>query len=425
MSTEEPLFRHEVLAHRQSQGLGTVLLVPKRVHTLFSLFAMLTLAAVLGLLFFATFTRTERVKGWLVPTVGLVRVVAPQQGVVSLLRAGEGDQVHKGDVLLNVSSDLQSAMGATQHEVARQLQRRRDSLAEEIRLETTLFQQRQSQYQVRLAAIDRELKDLAGESALQKHRLQLARSNEQRRQTLFKGRFVPEQSVHDAMADRLDQALKLGNLERMHDTLNREALVVEGELRNLPVEHQARLADIQRRMAAVDEERVQAEARREIAVTAPVDGTVTALQTEVGGYVNPNKPLLQLVPDHAVLEAQLFCPSRAIGFLRTGQSVLLRYQAFPYQKFGHYHGVVTRVTRSAINPSEFSAALTGIADAVGAKDVMYLIGVRLDKQVATAYGEPVPLQSGMQLEADIQIESRRLFEWVLDPLYTLTGKWQS
>jgi len=34
----------------------------------------------------------------------------------------------------------------------------------------------------------------------------------------------------------------------------------------------------------------------------------------------------------------------------------------------------------------------------------------------------VPLQAGMQLEADVELETRRLYEWVLDPLYTLTGK---
>ena len=44
-------------------------------------------------------------------------------------------------------------------------------------------------------------------------------------------------------------------------------------------------------------------------------------------------------------------------------------------------------------------------------------------QTATAYGAPVPLQPGMQLEADVLIERRRLIEWMLDPLLTLTGKW--
>ena len=47
----------------------------------------------------------------------------------------------------------------------------------------------------------------------------------------------------------------------------------------------------------------------------------------------------------------------------------------------------------------------------------------LARQTAVAYGEPVALQPGMQLEADVLIEQRRLIEWVLDPLFTLTGRW--
>jgi membrane fusion protein len=49
--------------------------------------------------------------------------------------------------------------------------------------------------------------------------------------------------------------------------------------------------------------------------------------------------------------------------------------------------------------------------------------VSLESQMITAYGQSLPLQPGMQLEADVVIERRRLIEWILDPLFTLTGKW--
>ena len=52
----------------------------------------------------------------------------------------------------------------------------------------------------------------------------------------------------------------------------------------------------------------------------------------------------------------------------------------------------------------------------------YRIIVTLAAQTATAYGEKVALQSGMRLDADVLIETRRIYEWVLDPLYSLTGR---
>ena len=127
----------------------------------------------------------------------------------------------------------------------------------------------------------------------------------------------------------------------------------------------------------------------------------------------------------ARLEAHLYSPSRAVGFVRPGQQVLLRYQAYPYQKFGHYAGVVANISRSAVSTAELPAQLAGIAGGVAGSDPVYRITVTLERQTVSAYGQPVDLQPGMQLEADIALETRRLYEWVLDPLYTVTGKWHT
>jgi membrane fusion protein len=104
--------------------------------------------------------------------------------------------------------------------------------------------------------------------------------------------------------------------------------------------------------------------------------------------------------------------------------VLIRYEAYPHQKFGHYTGVVTSVSRATVGAGELAerGAAAGLAGLAASGEPVYRIAVALDSQSATAYGEAVPLQPGMTLEADIQIETRRIYEWVLDPLYSLTGR---
>jgi membrane fusion protein len=72
---------------------------------------------------------------------------------------------------------------------------------------------------------------------------------------------------------------------------------------------------------------------------------------------------------------------------------------------------------------ELSPQLSGLMSPDGTNEPVYRITVSLVQQTAVAYGEPVALQAGMRLEADILIERRRLIEWVLDPVFTLTGKW--
>jgi membrane fusion protein len=129
---------------------------------------------------------------------------------------------------------------------------------------------------------------------------------------------------------------------------------------------------------------------------------------------------MTLVPAGAELEARLHGPSRAIGFVRPGQRVRLRYEAFPYQKFGQYEGAVKSVSRSTVGPAELGGS-DGAQPGPVPGEPVYRVTVELARQTATAYGEEVPLQPGMRLEADVLIETRRVYRWVLDPLYSLTG----
>jgi membrane fusion protein len=154
-------------------------------------------------------------------------------------------------------------------------------------------------------------------------------------------------------------------------------------------------------------------------VTAPESGIVTAVLADFGHAVDPGKPLLSLVPKDAMLQANLYAPSKAIGFVKPGDSVLLRYQAYPYQKFGHGKGIVASVSRTALPANDIANLGTGNQTRV---EPLYLITVNLESQSVSAYDKLQPLQAGMLLEADVRQESRRLYEWVLEPLYSVTGK---
>jgi membrane fusion protein len=222
--------------------------------------------------------------------------------------------------------------------------------------------------------------------------------------------------------DHVERAAAFQALQSRRASYDRELLSVQSQLRELPLRSRNELAQVDRSVAELEQQLAEAEARRQIIVSAPEDGTVTGIQTELGGNATANVPLMSLVPAGSVLQAQLFGPSTAIGFIRPGQQVLLRYQAFPYQKFGMYEGVIRSVSGSAVSPAEMTQQLAGLANLNGANEPVYRVTVDLARQTAMAYGQPVPLQPGMRVEADVMIETRHLIEWVLDPLYSLTGK---
>jgi membrane fusion protein len=144
---------------------------------------------------------------------------------------------------------------------------------------------------------------------------------------------------------------------------------------------------------------------------------VAALLVEPGQTVAPGTTLATIIPAPAALEAHLYAPSRAIGFVREGQAVLLRYVAFPHQKFGAHLGRIAAIARNPLSPGEL-----GFAPPDGSREPLYRIKVALPSQSVDAYGRAEPLQPGMLVEADIQLDRRVLLEWIFEPLLSLAGR---
>lgn len=118
------------------------------------------------------------------------------------------------------------------------------------------------------------------------------------------------------------------------------------------------------------------------------------------------------------MEAELLVPSSAIGFIAPGDTVLLRYQAFPYEKFGLQQGRLSRISRSALSPGELGASIGNVLQG----ESYYRVTVALKRQSVMAYGKPEMLKPGMLLQANIIGERRSLVEWVFEPLYALQSK---
>ena len=420
---DQPLFRAQVLAEQQSQWLGKVLITSPISHAVFAGSAIVAASSIVALLFFGDYTRKERITGWLVPEHGLVQVYTPQSGVISQMSVQEGSNVQTGDRLLIVSTELQSeALGATRFEIVRRLQRRRDSLKSEQKLITQLYKQQLKSLNSRITASLDELGHRERELEVQHQRVELASKSVNRLSKHRSGGVVSEDRWLVSENERLDQLMRLRELQRDSSATQRERLALEAELEALPLEHQKNLAQNARDVDTLEQELAEAESRRQIVLTAPHSGTVAALQLEQGSSVKADLPLLSIIPAGSELEAQLYLPSRAIGFIEVGQSVLLRYRAFPYQKFGHYQGTIAKVSRSTVNRAELSPQMRGATDPLALDEPVYPVTVRLGSQTVNAYGRAIDLQPGMILEADVLIENRRLIEWVLEPLFTLTGK---
>ncbi|WP_418316853.1 HlyD family secretion protein [Piscinibacter sakaiensis] len=421
---DQPLFRLEALEARRTQYLGPVLLLPHRSHTLFALLALAAVAGLFALLFFGEYTRKAQLNGWLVPERGLVQVYAPQGGVITKLEVSEGATVREGDPLFVISAERRSTAigGGTEAEIARLLGLRRDSLESELQQQQQLLAQQRAGLARRLAAIRNEISQFDSEIAVQEARRDLAITATERMRGLQRQGFASQMQLQKEEENELDQRARLRALQRTRAERQRELAALQAEYDDLPLRAKSQASAVERSISELEQEAAVSESRRTVVVTAPQSGTVTALLANIGANASTATPLASIVPEGSKLEAHLYTPSRSIGFIQPGQQVLLRYQAFPYQKFGHHTGTVVAVSTSALSPSELPVQQAGLTSLVGTGEPVYRITVAIDQQQIVAYGEPRALQPGMQLQSDILLERRKLYEWLLEPLYTLTGK---
>jgi membrane fusion protein len=408
-----------VLKARSARSLGQIILTPRASTTWMVVCSAVLGIAVVAFLTLGTYTRRATVTGQLVPSAGVIRVHTPQAGVVLEKNVAEGQLVKKGDVLYVLSSDRQgSGSREIQADIGQQVDERRRSLQAEIERNRLAEAGEISHLERRAATLRSEGQAIQNQIAQQRIRLKLAEDARKRYQGLADQDYIAREQLFQKEAELTEQQSRLQALERDALVSQRELSTTVREIENTRVRYVNQNALLQRSISSTQQELTEVEAKRRVVITAPEAGRATLVAAEVGQAVDGTRALLNLVPADAKLEARLYAPSRTVGFVRPGDTVLLRYQSFPFQKFGQPEGVVTSVSNNAVTSTELAGFQ--IPD-VPPGEPVYAIVVRLKEQNVTAYGKAWPLSAGMRLDADILQETRRLWEWMLEPLYSVTG----
>jgi membrane fusion protein len=414
------LFRHEVLENRQRDWLGSIQLTrPLSLHVLTAVAIAIAIAVVVWLVL-GEYTRKARVTGFLAPDKGVIRLVAPRAATVLESHVAEGRTVRQGDVLYVLSVEQSTLAGDTEA-VVRSLATRERSLQEASQEQRELERERLAATDRQIEAMRAELLQMDAEAQLQHQRLVLAQQAEQRFESLRGENFISAAQVQTKTEEVLGLRAQIQAIARQRAAHQREIEQLQARRREIPLQVRAQRGEIDRSMAELAQEAAENEARRRVVVRAPQDGVVTGVLAQAGQAVTPATALASLLPADAQLQAHLFAPSSAVGFVRADQAVLLRYQAFPYQKFGLQSGQVAQVSRSPLQASEL-AALAQVPGGSGGGEALYRITVALDRQSVSAYGQAQALVPGMQLEADVLLDRRRLIEWIFEPLLGLAGR---
>ncbi|MDR7038569.1 MULTISPECIES: HlyD family secretion protein [Methylobacterium] len=407
-----PLFRREVAAARRDAWLGEAQLVqplPLRLAT------GICLALVLAALAYAalgTYTRRVHAQGLLTPNVGLITLTSPVAGRVSAAGGREGGRVERGQLLYTIDLDAVSARGPTQTRVIDELGRQKESVEKQRSLRASTAETEKRALSEQIENLEAQARQLSEQIDLQEKLVQPLRERVD----------VLAKAVTNGLARAAD--LQSQNYLYMQAStqlaqFRQTSLQLTGRIADLRSQRAtfddrlARdLADMDRSAAQLEQQRAESEARRAIEVRAPEAGILTSIRAQAGQSVGAGATLLTLLPSEGRLQANLYVDSASIGFIETGAAVMLRYAAFPFQRFGLYRGVVTEVTRAPLEGGDVPET-SGVRKAGG----IYRVVVRPEEDGVMAYGERRRLEAGMRVEADIALEKRPLYRWLLDPLY--------
>lgn len=412
------LFREQAIAARFQRSGSAIMVTTPVSSRIIALTALVLAAAIIGLVGWGKLARTVAVSGTLVPEGGVIRVFSPQPGIVIAKRLKFGETVQRGQALYSISSDRNGVAGsALAAQVSTAIQSRIRALRTTIETNARLQALERDRLTRQKDVLTAQLQNLVEKSLLQKATIEADQAVLARKAKLWADRLVPveqfEQSERQLANDKSDVIALHMDIQRLRQTL----VETQSQLDELPFKQKNQEEELQRQIAAAEADFAQNEMRREIVVAAPESGTVSADLAEIGQTVTTGSAMAVIAPRNADLVAHLLIPSSGIGFIKVGQAVSLRYQAFPYQKFGVYAGKVRSISEVALSGAEMEALHVPIA----VDEPIYRVTVTLDQQTVVAFGQPQKLRAGMLVDAEISAETRRVYEWIFEPVYALRG----
>lgn len=302
------------------------------------------------------------VQGRLQPQKGGVEIKSPQAGQLEKLLIKNGERVNEGQELMKYNV---VAARSEEANLKKQLDLEKKRLEEMLKSNT----------QRRKTA---------------ERNVELSKNILKRLEPLAKGGAMSEVQI-------LQQSNQLETQKDQLEQINTERNKIISESKSNAQKIKGRLSQVMNQL------------RNEI-IFAPISGVVFDLRPDNQQYVTQNaEPLMKIVPS-GILSAQVNINNSDIGFIKAGQLVKVRVNAFPYTEYGEIPGKIDQVGADALPPNNLI------------KYYHFPVDINLSRSVLeTREKKIIKLQSGMTISANLKLRDRRLIE-LLSDLFTNRGE---
>lgn len=374
--------------------------------TVFGLLVVILMAANLR------YSDRKVVNGHVMPERGIIKIHARTGGIVEKLfiRNGEAASanapvaiVSNRDIALEDGTDLSAALRREGAAAASEKHKQLSNIDNIRKVNLQAYAQREAFLSDSLRQLLEQQK--IGEKLLEQKKQTLARVDDPAYSAVI-SKFERAR-VHQEYLEQQEKLLTMGvgvrrirqEMDELNTTRLTNDLALQDSLSKLAVE-----------LSALKQEQSRASANDKILIGAPEAGTVASVRVHEGQAVTPASLLMTLIPKSSNFHVELLVPSAAIGSIKRGQRVLLRFDAFPHEIYGLKNGVIKHVDEQIMLAEELADLPVKPADPV------YKVTVELDSQFVEFENKRFRFRSGMVVTADILLEERSVLSWILKPI---------
>ena len=384
-------------------------------------------------------------RGKVIP-IGDVKVVQPlETGVITKIHVKEGDFVKKGDILLEIDPSVDTAdlEGKERNLKYSQLSLdrinavlaekeftppKKDHSAEVIQAQTAHYQAQREVYNSTLKEKENEYREarsalnyLKEEIATINKVLAITIEDERRQKALVEIGALADNRHREKMKERM-------NLERERDSKTGQAEQLETKLDRIKDEIATFKSNFREKLLSDYSTNVQGRNTLEAEVSslkfkqgkrfiiAPVAGYIHLLPVKtIGGVVTTAQSVVGIVPEGTPLEVNAIVMNKDIGYIKEGQTCVIKVDTFDFQKYGTIEGTV-----EVINP--YSIDDKDSKDKEKNKDVEsesggYPVRVKMAAEILkTKNGDVYKVKPGMSVMVEVNVGKRRVIEFFLFPI---------
>ena len=352
---------------------------------------------------FAEYTQKRNVNGIVYPDKGIISIKSKQSGTLSALYIKSGDFINSGEKLLAIDASSSTHYFKNNEESYREMFSKLRSISSretqdnitDLEAKKKLTEEQVIQTKNSIAIMERQIRLL--NAAIHSQQISFSKI-----QDAYKKRYVSDVEKNNAEMQLIDKKMQL-------QSLNNEISSKEGQIISLKKELEDTIDRIKNIQNENEKENIDSLIKMygvasdsESILRAPSAGKIAEVVEKTGSFVNTGDTILRVIPQGSVNQIVAFISPEFIGEIKKGTRVALKYDSYPYQRFGFEHGIIIDISRVPLQPEDIYTNF-----GIKFENACYRIVIKI-----TEKKKRINIIPGMSLKVDIPTRKTSIIKWI-------------